>query len=66
MRIKKNRPIISSDAPQFRKDRRRYLDRPYVELDIGPMLGNLCVGLFAAAMTMAGLTLGTFLRLVGF
>lgn len=66
MKIKKNRPIVSSDAPLFRKDRRRYLDRPYVELDVGPLLANLCIGLFAAATTMAGLTLGTFLRLAGF
>jgi hypothetical protein len=66
MKIKKNRPIVSSDAPLFRKDRRRYLDRPYVEVKIGPMLGNLCIGLFAASMTMAGLTLGAFLRLAGF
>jgi hypothetical protein len=66
MRIKKNRPIVSSDAPQFRKDRRRYLDRPYVEVNVGPVLGNLCIGLFGAATTMAGLTLGTFLRIAGF
>lgn len=66
MKIKKNRPIVSSEVPLFRKDRRRYLDRPYVEVEVGPMLANLCIGLFAASTTMAGLTLGTFLRLAGF
>lgn len=66
MKIKKNRPIVSLDAPLFRKDRRLYLNRPYVEVKVGPMFVNLCIGLFAAATTMAGLTLGTFLRLAGF
>jgi len=37
-----------------------------VEVKVGPVFSNLCVGLFAASTTMAGLTLGTFLRLVGF
>lgn len=66
MKIKKNKPIVSSDAPLFRKDRRRYLDRPYVEVKVGSVFANLCIGLFAAGTTMAGLTLGTFFRLVGF
>ncbi len=65
VRIRKNRPLVSGNAPVSRETRRRSLDRPYQAVELPESIRALCLGLLAATTTMTGCTIGTFLRLAG-
>lgn len=66
IRIKKNRPKISSDVRSFRTVRRLNINRTYTSLEIGVAAGYVLLGLMVASSSMFGLLVGTMIRLAGY
>jgi hypothetical protein len=66
IRIKKNKPPISADVRSFRAIRRVNLNRPYVTLKIGVVIGYILLGLMSASTSMFGILVGAMLRVAGY
>jgi hypothetical protein len=64
-RIKKNKPQISSDTRSFREVRRLNLNRTYIPLKIGIIVGYIVLGMLSASTSMFGILLGAMLRIAG-
>jgi hypothetical protein len=64
-RIKKNKPQISPDARSFRVIRRLNLNRTYMPLKIGAIVGYIILGMLSASTSMFGILVGAMLRIVG-
>jgi hypothetical protein len=64
-RIKKNKPQISSDTRSFREVRRLNLNRTYIPLKIGIIVGYIILGMLSASTSMFGILLGAMLRIAG-
>ena len=62
IRIKKNKPQISPDTRSFRQVRRLNLNRTYIPLKIGIIVGYILLGMLSASTSMFGILLGTMLR----
>ena len=65
IRIKKNKPQISPDTKSFRAIRRLNLNRTYMPLKIGAIVGYIILGMLSASTSMFGILVGAMLRLVG-
>jgi hypothetical protein len=65
IRIKKNKPQISPDTRSFRQVRRLNLNRTYIPLKIGIIVGYILLGMLSASTSMFGILLGTMLRIAG-
>ena len=65
IRIKKNKPPISSDTRSFRQVRRINLNRTYIPLKIGIIVGYIILGMLSASTSMFGILLGAMLRIAG-
>ncbi len=65
IRIKKNKPQISSDTRSFRQVRRVNLNRTYIPLKIGIIVGYIILGMLSASTSMFGILLGAMLRIAG-
>lgn len=65
IRIKENKPPISSDAKSFRSIRRLNLNRTYMPLKIGAIVGYILLGMLSASTSMFGILVGAILRMVG-
>jgi len=65
MRIKENKPPISADAKSFRAVRRLNLNRTYMPLKIGAVVGYILLGMLSASTSMFGILVGAILRLFG-
>lgn len=65
MRIKQNKPPISADAKSFRAVRRLSLNRTYMPLKIGAVVGYILLGMLSASTSMFGILMGAVLRLFG-
>jgi len=66
IRIKKNKPVISADVRSFRSIRRVNLNRPYVTLKIGVVVGYILLGLMSASTSMFGILVGAMVRVAGY
>ncbi|MDD1702647.1 MAG: hypothetical protein LUQ31_06680 [Methanoregula sp.] len=66
LRIRKNKPPISSDVRSFRTVRRLNINRPYTPLKIGVVAGYILLGLLSASTSILGLLVGAMLRFFGF
>jgi hypothetical protein len=64
-RIRKNKPVVSPDAKSFRSIRRLNLNRTYMPLKIGAIVGYIILGMLSASTSMFGILVGAILRLVG-
>lgn len=64
-RIKKNKPLISSETKSFRSIRRLNLNRTYTPLKIGAIVGYIILGMLSASTSMFGILVGAMLRVVG-
>jgi len=65
IRIKKNKPQISPDTRSFRQVRRLNLNRTYIPIKIGIIVGYILLGMLSASTSMFGILLGTMLRIAG-
>ena len=65
IRIKKNKPQISADTRSFRQVRRLSLNRTYIPVKIGIIVGYILLGMLSASTSMFGILLGTMLRIAG-
>jgi hypothetical protein len=65
IRIKKNKPKISPDTKLFRQVRRLNLNRTYIPVKIGIIVGYILLGMLSASTSMFGILLGTMLRIAG-
>jgi hypothetical protein len=65
IRIKKNKPPISADTRSFRQVRRLSLNRTYIPVKIGIVVGYILLGMLSASTSMFGILLGTMLRIAG-
>jgi hypothetical protein len=65
IRIKKNKPPISADTRSFRQVRRLSLNRTYIPVKIGIIVGYILLGMLSASTSMFGILLGTMLRIAG-
>ena len=65
IRIKKNKPQISPDIRLFRQVRRISLNRTYIPLKIGIIVGYILLGMLSASTSMVGILLGAMLRIAG-
>lgn len=65
IRIKQNKPPISPDAKSFRAIRRLNLNRTYMPLKIGAVVGYILLGMLSASTSMFGILVGTVLRVIG-
>jgi len=65
IRIKKNKPQISPDIRSFRQIRRISLNRTYIPLKIGIVVGYILLGMLSASTSMFGILLGAMLRIAG-
>jgi hypothetical protein len=65
IRIKQNKPQISPDTKSFRAIRRLNLNRTYIPLKIGVIVGYIILGMLSASTSMFGILVGAMLRLVG-
>ncbi len=66
IRIKKNKPQISADAKSFRIIRRLYLNRTYMPIKIGAVVGYILLGMLSASTSMFGILVGAMLRIAGY
>jgi endonuclease III len=66
IRIKKNKPLISADTKSFRIIRRLHLNRTYMPIKIGAVVGYLILGMLSASTSMFGILIGAMLRIAGF
>jgi len=65
IRIKKNKPPISPDTRSFRQVRRINLNRTYIPLKIGIIVGYIILGMLSASTSMFGILIGAMLRIAG-
>ena len=65
IRIKKNKPPISSETRSFRQVRRINLNRTYIPLKIGIIVGYIVLGMLSASTSMFGILIGAMLRIAG-
>ncbi|PKG33521.1 hypothetical protein [Methanoregula sp.] len=65
IRIKQNKPPISPEAKSFRAIRRLNLNRTYMPLKIGVVVGYILLGMLSASTSMFGILVGAILRMVG-
>jgi hypothetical protein len=66
IRIKKNKPQISADAKSVRIIRRLHLNRTYMPLKIGAVVGYILLGMLSASTSMFGILVGAMLRIAGY
>ncbi len=66
IRIKKNKPQISADARSFRSIRRLYLNRTYMPIKIGAVVGYILLGMLSASTSMFGILVGAMFRIAGY
>ncbi len=66
IRIKKNKPQISADARSFRTIRRLHLNRTYMPIKIGAVVGYLLLGMLSASTSMFGILVGAMFRIAGY
>jgi hypothetical protein len=66
IRIKKNKPQISADAKSFRIFRRLHLNRTYMPIKIGAVVGYILLGMLSASTSMFGILVGALLRIAGY
>jgi len=66
IRIKKNKPLISADTKSFRVIRRFHLNRTYMPIKIGVVVGYIILGMLSASTSMFGILLGAMIRIAGF
>jgi hypothetical protein len=64
-RIKQNKPAISADAKSFRAIRRLNLNRTYMPLKVGAIVGYILLGMLSASTSMFGILVGAVLRMIG-
>lgn len=65
LRIKKNKPAVSSDVRSFRAVRRLNLNRTYIPIKIGIVVGYILLAMLSASTSMFGILVGALLRLAG-
>ncbi|MGD0079196.1 MAG: hypothetical protein ABSB80_00950 [Methanoregula sp.] len=65
IRIKPNKPTISPEVRSFRAIRRLNLNRTYMPLKIGAIVGYILLGMLSASTSMFGILVGAALRIVG-
>ena len=65
VRIKQNKPAISSEAKSFRAVRRLSLNRTYMPLKVGAIAGYILLGMLSASTSMFGILIGAMLRMIG-
>jgi len=65
MRIRKNKPAVSSEARSFRAVRRLNLNRTYVPIKIGVVAGYILLAMLSASSSMFGILVGLVLRITG-
>ena len=65
IRIKKNKPLISADTKTFREIRRLHLNRTYMPIKIGVIVGYIILGMLSASTSMFGILIGTMFRVAG-
>jgi len=65
LKIRKNKPQISPDTKSFRAIRRLNLNRTYIPLKIGAVIGYILLGMASACTSMFGILVGAVLRLAG-
>jgi hypothetical protein len=65
IRIKQNKPAISPEVRSFRAIRRLNLNRTYMPLKIGAIVGYILLGMLSASTSMFGILVGAALRIVG-
>jgi hypothetical protein len=66
IRIKKNKPLISADTKSFRVIRRLHLNRTYMPIKVGAVVGYIILGMLSASTSMFGILIGAMLRIAGF
>ncbi|MCX6692047.1 MAG: hypothetical protein NTW33_08370 [Methanoregula sp.] len=66
MRTRRNKPAVSGEARSFRAVRRLNLNRTYVPIKIGVVLGYILLAMLSASTSMFGILVGAMLRIVGF
>lgn len=64
-RIKQNKPAISADAKSFRAIRRLSLNRTYMPLKVGAIIGYILLAMLSASTSMFGILVGAMLRMIG-
>jgi hypothetical protein len=57
-RIKKNKPKISSEVKPFRTVRRLNINRTFIPLKIGVIIGYILLALMSASSSMFGIIVG--------
>ena len=65
LRIKRNKPAVSSEVRPFRIIRRSNLNRTYVPLKIGVVAGYILLAMLSASTSMFGILVGAVFRLIG-
>jgi len=65
IRIKRNKPQISADTKTFREFRRLHLNRTYMPIKIGAIVGYIILGMLSASTSMFGMLIGAFFRIAG-
>jgi len=66
IRIKKNKPQISADVKSFRIIRRLHLNRTYMPIKIGAIVGYIILGMLSASTSMFGILVGAMFRIAGY
>ncbi len=66
IRIKRNKPQISADTKSFREIRRIHLNRTFIPIKIGAIVGYIILGMLSASTSMFGILIGAFFRVAGF
>jgi len=66
IRIRKNKPPISADTKSFRVIRRLNLNRTYMPIKIGAIVGYIILGMLSASTSMFGILVGAMFRIAGF
>jgi hypothetical protein len=66
VRIKINKPAVSSEARPFRIVRRLNINRTYTPLKIGVLIGYILLGMLSASTSMFGILVGALLRIAGY
>jgi hypothetical protein len=64
-RIKQNKPAISAEAKSFRAIRRLSLNRTYMPLKVGAIVGYILLAMLSASTSMFGILVGAMLRMIG-
>jgi len=64
-RIKQNKPAISVEAKSFRAIRRLSLNRTYMPLKVGAIVGYILLAMLSASTSMFGILVGAMLRMIG-